>query len=55
MTNLAFIITGYGIILGGLAIYAITLVRRLRNARAESLRIRRDAEAAADTGGDRRP
>ena len=55
MTNLAFIIAGYGVILGGLAIYAVTLVRRLRSARAESLRIRRDAEAGADLGGDRRP
>ena len=55
MTNLTFIIAGYGVILGGLAIYAFALVRRLRNARAESLRIRRDAGAGADIGGDRRP
>jgi hypothetical protein len=55
VTNLGFIIAGYGVILGGLAIYAVTLVRRLRNARAESLRIRHHAEAGPDIGGDRRP
>ena len=51
MNDLGFIVAGYGVILGGLAIYAITLVRRLRNARAESLRIRHEAEA----GSERRP
>jgi hypothetical protein len=47
VSNLIFIVAGYGVILGGLAVYAVMLRRRLRAARDESLRIRRDAEAAA--------
>jgi hypothetical protein len=46
MTNLGFVVAAYGVILGGLAVYALTLVRRLRVARETSLRIRREAEAA---------
>jgi hypothetical protein len=34
------------VILGGMALYAATLLRRLRVARQASLRIRRDADAA---------
>jgi hypothetical protein len=45
MTNLGFVVAAYGVILGGLAIYAGTLLRRLRAARQASLRIRRQAEA----------
>ncbi|HLE59266.1 MAG TPA: hypothetical protein VJA85_06435 [Candidatus Limnocylindria bacterium] len=41
MTDLGFIIAGYGVILGGLALYAMALVRRLRAARSEADRIRR--------------
>lgn len=33
MTDVGFIVAGYGVILGGLAIYALTLQRRLRAAR----------------------
>ncbi len=46
MSDLPFIVAGYGVILGGLAVYTVTLRRRLRAAREESLRIRRDADAA---------
>ncbi len=51
MSDLVFIVAGYGVILGGLATYALTLRRRVRAARDASLRIRRDA----DMGSDRRP
>jgi hypothetical protein len=33
VTDVGFIVAGYGVILGGLAIYAVTLQRRLRAAR----------------------
>jgi uncharacterized membrane protein len=46
MTDVGFVIAGYGVILGGAAMYAVTLLLRLRAAREASLRIRRDAEAA---------
>jgi hypothetical protein len=46
MTNLGFVVAAYGVILGGLGVYAGTLLRRLRVARDASLRIRREAEAA---------
>lgn len=46
MTGVGFVVAGYGVILGGAALYAITLVLRLRAAREASLRIRRQAEAA---------
>lgn len=37
MTDVGYVIAGYGVILGGIALYAGLLVRRLRNAR-EALR-----------------
>ncbi len=40
MTDIGFIIAAYGVILGGLGLYAVTLVRRLRAARREADRIR---------------
>lgn len=46
MSEVGFVIAGYGVILGGAALYAITLALRLRVAREASLRIRRQAEAA---------
>ena len=45
MDDLGFIIAAYGVILGGLALYAGLLLRRLAAARAASLRIRREAES----------
>jgi hypothetical protein len=47
MQDLAFIIAGWGVILGGLALYAALLLRRLKVARATSLAIRRQAESVA--------
>ncbi|HEX2140989.1 MAG TPA: hypothetical protein VHK28_01770 [Candidatus Limnocylindria bacterium] len=51
-----FIVAGWGVILGGLGLYAATLLRRLAAARDASLRIRREAESAesADVRDDRR-
>jgi hypothetical protein len=46
MTDLWFVVAGWGVISGGLALYAFTLLRRLQFARAASLRIRREADAA---------
>ncbi len=46
MTNVGFVIAAYGVILGGLGLYAALLLRRLRVAREASLRIRREADAA---------
>ena len=46
MQDLPFIVAAYGVILGGLAAYAILLVRRLAAARRASLLIRRQAESA---------
>jgi hypothetical protein len=46
MQNLGFIIAGYAVIVGGAALYAGLLLRRLSSARRESLRIRREAESA---------
>ena len=46
MSDVGFVIAGYGVILGGLGLYAFTLLRRLRGARERSLRIRDEAEAA---------
>jgi hypothetical protein len=46
VTNVGFVIAGYGVILGGLGVYALILLRRLRTARERSLRIREEAEAA---------
>jgi len=42
-----FVIAGYGVILGGLAAYAVALARRLARAREASLRIRGEAESGA--------
>lgn len=41
MTDLGFVLAGYGAILGGMGLYAVLLVRRLRAARREADRIRR--------------
>jgi hypothetical protein len=46
MSDVGFVIAAYGVILGGLGLYTVTLWRRLRMARQASLQIRRDAEAA---------
>ena len=45
MQDLAFIVAGWGVILGGLAAYAALLLRRLAVARATSLDIRHQAES----------
>ena len=42
MSDAGFVIAGYGVILGGIALYVGLLVRRLRLARDA---LRRDAEA----------
>ena len=47
MSDVWFVIAGYGVILGGLAGYAVTLARRLARAREASLRIRGEAESGA--------
>jgi hypothetical protein len=52
MQDLAFIVAGWGVILGGLVVYAAVLLRRLADARAASLHIRRQAESVAPS--DRR-
>jgi hypothetical protein len=44
VTDAPFVIAGWGVILGGIAVYAVALLSRLRRAREESLRIRHDAE-----------
>lgn len=46
MTDLGFVVVAYGVILGGLGLYAALLGRRLRAVREASLRIRREADAA---------
>jgi len=46
MTDVGFVIAGYGVILGGAALYAAVLLVRLRSARDESARLSREAEAA---------
>jgi hypothetical protein len=45
MTDLPFIVAAYLVIVGGLALYAVTLLRRLRRARD-------DAAGAARERGD---
>jgi len=47
-----FVIAGYGVIVGGLAAYTLALGRRLSRARQASLRIRGEVESAttADVG-----
>jgi hypothetical protein len=47
MQDLAFIVAGWGVILGGLVVYAALLLRRLAAARAASLDIRHQAESIA--------
>jgi hypothetical protein len=47
MQDLPFIVAGWGVILGGLGLYAVLLLRRLAAAREDSLRIRREAESAS--------
>lgn len=42
MTDAAFVIAAYAVIIGGLALYAVTLARRLASARRE---LDRDDEA----------
>lgn len=44
MTDVWFVIAGWGVISVGMGLYAVTLLRRLRSARERSLRIRRAAE-----------
>lgn len=44
MTDIGFIIAAYVVILGGIGLYAATLVRRLRIARQASLEIRRASD-----------
>lgn len=46
MSDLGFVVAGYGVIIGGLLVYTLVLLRRLRIAREISLRIRREAEVA---------
>ena len=47
MENVGYIIAGYGVILGGVALYTGLLLRRLAAARRASLQIRREAESAS--------
>jgi hypothetical protein len=49
VSDVGFVIAAYGVILGGLGLYTVTLWRRLRASREASLRIRREAEAAPPT------
>lgn len=44
MTDAGFVLAAYGVIVGGLAVYTLTLWRRLDRARAEAAE-RRDDEA----------
>ena len=53
MENVGFIIAGYGVILGGAALYAGLLLRRLSAARRASLQIRNEAESAVSPLPDR--
>lgn len=46
MTDAGFVVAAYGVILGGIGLYAALLVRRLRVAREASLRIRDEADVA---------
>lgn len=54
MTDLGFVLAAYGALAVVLALYVANLWRRTGRARAASLRIRRDAEAAS-VGGDVEP
>jgi hypothetical protein len=44
MIDAGFVIAAYGVILGGIGLYAASLVRRLRIAR-EALRVRDEADS----------
>ncbi|HET6745828.1 MAG TPA: hypothetical protein VFH90_08275 [Candidatus Limnocylindria bacterium] len=46
MQDLAFVIAGWGVIIGGLAAYAVLLLKRLSLARRVSIGIRQQAESA---------
>ena len=46
MDDLVFIVAGWGVIIGGLAVYALLLLKRLAQARRISLGIRQQAESA---------
>ena len=52
MDDPGFIVAAYGVILGGLALYAGLLLRRLAAARAASLDIRRRAESSPPPAPD---
>jgi hypothetical protein len=54
VTDVGFVIAAYGVILGGIGLYAAVLIRRLRVARGASLQIRRAAEAATSAPDERR-
>jgi len=51
MTDVGFVIAGYGVILGGIAVYAGLLVRRLRIAR-EALLANSEAQDATSSPAD---
>jgi hypothetical protein len=53
MHDLGFIVAAYGVILGGVSLYAGLLLRRLGAARRASLEIRRDAESLTAPPPDR--
>ena len=46
MDDLVFVVAGWGVIIGGLAAYALLLLRRLSQARRISIGIRQQAESA---------
>lgn len=50
MTDLPFILAAYLVIVGGLALYAVTLLRRLRRARDEAADV--VANAARERGDE---
>jgi hypothetical protein len=45
MSDVEFVIAGYGVILGGIALYAALLLRRLSVARGAARRIAAEADA----------
>ena len=51
MTDVGYVIAGWGVIVAGAALYAVTLLRRLEAARSRSLQVRRDADEAAPHEG----
>ncbi len=46
MTDVWFVVAGWGVIIGGAGLYAYTLLRRLEAARERSLRVRRAGDEA---------